>query len=260
VSVIKAMVLRTAGTNCDYETAYALETAGAVAERVHVNRVAEAPALLDEYAILAVPGGFSYGDDVAAGRILAVELIARLGDALRKFVERGGLVLGICNGFQVLVKTGLLPGEDVGANAATLTDNDCHRFYDGWVYLRCLPSKSLFTLGTNQIVRLPVAHAEGKFVTGDKQALDNILGGGQIVMQYCDANGAPATEFPANPNGSDLAIAGLSDHTGQVLGMMPHPERYIFGRQGPDWTRDEQVREHGDGLDIFKNAVTAAQG
>jgi len=259
VSIINAMVLRTAGTNCDAETAYALETAGAVAKRVHVNRVAEKPAELDGYAILAIPGGFSYGDDVAAGRILAVELTARLGDALRRFVERGGLVIGICNGFQVLVKTGLLPGSGLAAGSATLTDNDCRRFYDGWVRLLCLPSRSLFTLGTNQVIRLPVAHGEGRFVARDRDTLDAIAARGLVAMQYCDAGGAAAREFPANPNGSDLAIAGLSDHTGQVLGMMPHPERFVFGRQGPDWTRAETPPDQGDGLAIFRNAVAAAR-
>ena len=260
MSTIKALVLRTAGTNCDYETVYALETAGAVAERVHVNRLAENSGLLGEYAILAVPGGFSYGDDVAAGKVLAVELISRLGDSLRKFVERGGLVIGICNGFQVLVKTGLLPGADLGIGAATLTDNDCRRFYDGWVYLKCLPSKSLFTLGTGEVIRLPVAHAEGRFVTRDKQTLDVISTGGQVALQYCDANGAATQEFPMNPNGSELAIAGICDDTGQVLGLMPHPERFIAGHQGPDWTRFNQCPETGDGLAIFSNAVKAARG
>jgi phosphoribosylformylglycinamidine synthase len=259
VSIVNALVLRTAGTNCDHETAYALETAGAAARRVHVNRVAEDPTHLDECAILALPGGFSYGDDVAAGKVLAVELTARLGDALRRFVERGGLVIGICNGFQVLVKTGLLPGGDLGPGAATLTDNDCRRFYDGWVTLRCLPSRSLFTLGTNQLIRLPVAHGEGKFVTRNRETLDAIAARGLVALQYCDAGGAAAGAFPANPNGSQLAIAGLSDQTGQVLGLMPHPERFVFGRQGPDWTRAEAPSDQGDGLAIFRNAVAAAR-
>ncbi len=259
MSTTKAMVLRTAGTNCDYETVYALETAGATAERVHINRLAEKPAMLDEYAILAVPGGFSYGDDVAAGRILAAEMIARLGDAVRKFVEKNGLVIGICNGFQVLVKTGLLPGAGLGSGAITLTDNGRQRYYDGWVCLRCLPSRSLFTLGRNEVIRLPVAHAEGKFVTNNKKTLDAIAAGGQVAMQYCDPDGRATGEFPANPNGSLLSIAAISDDTGQILGMMPHPERYIFGRQGPDWTRNEHPPEHGDGLDLFRNAVLAAR-
>ncbi len=259
MSIVKAMVLRTAGTNCDRETVYALETAGAAADRVHVNRVAEAPDLLDKYGILAVPGGFSYGDDVSAGRILAVELIARLGDGLRKFVNRGGLIIGICNGFQVLVKTGLLPGESLGIGAASLTDNNCRRFYDGWVSLRCLPSRSLFTLGGNEIIRLPVAHAEGKFVTRDKEVLDSIVSSGQVAMQYLDSEGKATDKFPANPNGSELAIAAITDQTGQVLGMMPHPERFITGRQGPSWTRLDEVPEAGDGLAIFQNAVQAAK-
>jgi phosphoribosylformylglycinamidine synthase len=241
------------------ETAYALETAGAVARRVHVNRVAEKPGELDECAVLAIPGGFSYGDDVAAGKILAVEITARLGDAMRKFVERGGLIIGICNGFQVLVKTGLLPGGSLPAGSATLTDNNCRRFYDGWVHLLCLPSRSLFTLGTNQVIRLPVAHGEGKFVARDRETLDALAAKGQVALQYCDPSGAVTRSFPANPNGSDLAIAGLSDNTGQVLGLMPHPERFVFGRQGPDWTRADAPPDQGDGLAIFRNAVAAAQ-
>lgn len=259
MTVPKAMILRTAGTNCDHETAYALETAGALTERVHVNRLADGSAKLDGYKILAIPGGFSYGDDVAAGKILAVEIIARLGEAARKFVERGGLVIGICNGFQVLVKTGLLPGKTFDIGAATLTDNDCRRFYDNWVHLKLLPSKSLWTLGNGQVIRLPVAHGEGKFATRDKETLDRISTGGQVALQYCDANGDEIHTFPANPNGSELAIAGISDETGQVLGLMPHPERFIFGRQGPDWTRHEPPPEWGDGLRLFKNAVAAVK-
>jgi phosphoribosylformylglycinamidine synthase I len=260
VSTIKSLVLRTAGTNCDVETAYALETAGATAERVHVNRLAEGAVRLDDYRILALPGGFSYGDDVAAGKVLAVEIIARLGEAVRKFVEKGGLVIGICNGFQVLVKTGLLPGTDFETGAATLTDNDCRRFYDNWVSLKLLPSRSLWTLGTGQVIRLPVAHGEGKFAVCDKETLDRITIGGQVALQYCDAAGEAAESFPANPNGAELSIAGVSDETGQVLGLMPHPERFIFGRQGPDWTRAESAPEWGDGLRLFKNAVAAAKG
>jgi len=260
MTVPKALILRTAGTNCDVETAYALETAGAVSDRVHVNRLAEGSVRLDPYAVLAIPGGFSYGDDVAAGKILAVELIARLGEALRRFVEKGGLVIGICNGFQVLVKTGLLPGASYPAGAATLTDNDSRRFYDNWVHLRLLPSRSLWTLGIGQVIRLPVAHGEGKFVARDKEVLDRIAAGAQVALQYCDAGGAAAESFPANPNGSELSIAGLADETGQVLGLMPHPERYVFGRQSPDWTRAESAPEWGDGLRLFKNAVAAAKG
>jgi phosphoribosylformylglycinamidine synthase len=259
VTVPRSLVLRVAGTNCDVETAYALETAGASAERVHVNRIAEKSARLSEYAILAIPGGFSYGDDVAAGKILAVELTARLGDALRMFVDRGGLVIGICNGFQVLIKTGLLPGSDYEPGAATLTDNDGRRFYDHWVHLRLLPSRSLWTLGTGQIVRLPVAHGEGRFVARDVQALDRIAGSAQISLQYCDPEGKAAKEFPANPNGSQLSVAGISDPSGQVLGLMPHPERFVFGRQGPDWTRSDAAPEWGDGLQLFRNAVEAAR-
>jgi len=255
----RTLVLRAAGSNCDRETGRAFELAGAFAELVHVNRLVDGSKKLANYQILAVPGGFTYGDDVAAGKVLAIELVQHLGDALAEFVGRGGLVIGICNGFQVLVKTGLLPGAEYGsgadrAAAATLTFNDSQKFEDRWVTL--LPGgRSVWTEGLFTPIRLPVAHGEGKFVARTEEILERMEGAGQVAFRYLGADVAPADgAYPANPNGSARDIAGVTDSTGRILGLMPHPERYVHSWQGPSWTREPEKRE-GDGLAIFRAAV-----
>jgi phosphoribosylformylglycinamidine synthase len=251
---VKAVVLRAAGINCDLETEYALELAGAEAKRVHINRLIEDKDLLDEYQILVVPGGFSYGDDVAAGRILANQIIHHLTDALRKFVDDGKLVLGICNGFQVLVKTGLLPGNggNGGQGAATITYNDSGKFEDRWVYLEPQTDRCVFVEAGKRIY-LPVAHGEGKVVTKDEETLEQLKSQGHVAFKYVDKNGAEG-DYPVNPNGSTDAIAGLTDSTGRVMGLMPHPERYVRKTQHPHWSRLKDTNG-GDGMTIFTNAV-----
>jgi phosphoribosylformylglycinamidine synthase len=251
---VKAVVLRAAGINCDLETEYALELAGAEAERVHINRLIEDKGLLDEYQILVVPGGFSYGDDVAAGRILANQIIHHLTDALHKFVDDGKLVLGICNGFQVLVKTGLLPGNggNGGQGAATITYNDSGKFEDRWVYLEPQTDRCVFVEAGRRIY-LPVAHGEGKVVTKDEETLEQLKSEGHVAFKYVDKNGDEG-EYPVNPNGSTDAIAGLTDSTGRVMGLMPHPERYVRKTQHPHWSRLKDANG-GDGMTIFNNAV-----
>ncbi len=244
----KAMVLRAAGTNCDKESRYALELAGFEAQKVHVFRVMESPALLDGYQLLMIPGGFSYGDDVAAGKILANQMIHHLSDVLNKFVADGKLVLGVCNGFQVLLKSGLLPwggADPVEANRdATLTWNDCGTFVDRWVGLRADSDKCVF-LTEGEKISLPIAHGEGKFVTSDKSVLNRIRGGGQAAFRYDGGN----------PNGSIDDIAGICDPTGRILGLMPHPERFVDPTQHPAWTRRGRDFADADGLGIFKNAA-----
>ena len=253
----RILILRAPGTNCDLETAHAFERAGGRPERVHVNRVLEAPRLLGDYQILCLPGGFSYGDDVAAGRVLGNQIRHHLADCLDQFKADGKLILGICNGFQVLIKSGvLLP--DKPRPAATLTWNDSGKFEDRWVYLRTAGSKSIFFDGI-QSLYLPVAHAEGKFVTRDGSVLAELDSGGQIVLRYSssdDANGQSAEplSYPANPNGSVANIAGVCDATGRVCGLMPHPERHIEFTQHPRWTRQPPAAA-GDGLRVFENAV-----
>lgn len=249
------LVLRTAGTNCDCETQYAFELAGAATQRVHVNELRARPESLAQYNILVIPGGFSYGDDLGAGKVLANELLTFLREPIRRFLDDGKLILGICNGFQVLVKTGLLPGLDPARQQATLTGNDSNRFEDRWVHLKPCRSRCVFTAGCDEAALwyLPVAHAEGKFVTDNEETLARIENGGQVVFRYVTASGEFGG-YPADPNGSTAHIAGICDPTGRILGLMPHPERHVLGTQHPQWTR-RGARKEGDGLQLFRSAV-----
>lgn len=262
----RVLVLRAPGTNCDEETAFAFERAGGVPTRVHVNRLLEKTALVDEFQVVCFPGGFSYGDDVAAGRILGSILRHHLGPALSRFRDRGGLILGICNGFQILIKSGLLldhAPEDVPP--ATLTWNAHGRYEDRWVHLAVEKSRAVFFAGIERMF-LPIAHAEGRFVARDPQALAALEEAGQVALRYASApdGAAPATSsshllpFPENPNGSLANIAALCDTTGRVCGLMPHPERHLTRTQHPSWTRftaPDEVDRPGDGLKVFQNAV-----
>ncbi len=256
----RAIVLRAPGTNCDEETAAAWERAGAVAETWHVGRLVESPGSLDAFQILTLPGGFSYGDDLGAGRILATRLGTVLGDSLRRFHDRGGLVLGICNGFQVLVRAGLLPGT-VRSGRATLARNDSGRFEARWVRLATRPGLCPFiSADSPPTIELPVAHGEGRFVPGSPDALDAIDRAGQIVLKYADHEGRPTETYPENPNGSARAVAGVCDPTGRIFGLMPHPERFVEPWHHPRWTRSEALPEGSvDGLSIFTAAVRALQ-
>ena len=255
----KAIILRTAGTNCDYETRYALEKAGADVDLVHVNQLVKDKGLLSSYHIFVLPGGFTYGDDIAAGKVLANQLRHHLLDELTRFVDDGKLVIGICNGFQVLIKMGLLPGRNGTQPSSneyrqefTLTYNDSNKFEDRWVYLKSFSDKSVF-IDNDCMLYVPIAHAEGKFVAGNGGELENLGKSGQIIFKYVDKDGNIAN-YPWNPNGSLENIAGICDSTGRVLGMMPHPERYIEPTQHPRWTR-EGLKAKGDGIAIFRNAV-----
>jgi len=250
----RVLILRAPGTNCDLETAFAFATAGAIPERVHVQALREQPQLADEYQILCVPGGFSYGDDIAAGRILASQIQLFLADCLQAFAERGKLILGICNGFQVLLRTGLLIPHADGRPLATLTGNDSERFEDRWVPLRVDGRKCPLLSGIESL-ELPVAHAEGKFVTRDREVLSRLEAAGQLVLRYGrDGKTSPA-DYPHNPNGSLADAAGLCDATGRILGLMPHPERHIDPTHHPAWTRQPSLPESGAGLKLFTNAV-----
>ena len=253
----RVLVLRAPGTNCDAETAEAWRRAGARPETWHVGRIIEAPETLDAFQILTLPGGFSYGDDLGAGRILATRISTGFGDALRRFHDRGGLILGICNGFQVLVKAGLLPGPAL-AGRATLTFNDSGHFESRWAHLVPTPGLSPF-VSFRDPIELPVAHGEGKLVFANPAALSDLMNTGQVVLRFATADGVPATSYPANPNGSAGAVAGVCDPTGRIFGLMPHPERHVDPLHHPRWTRLGLARE-GDGLRIFRDAVTALAG
>jgi phosphoribosylformylglycinamidine synthase len=246
----KVCVLRSAGTNCDQETAAAFSLAGASAELLHINRLVSNKRTLDDFGILALPGGFSYGDDIASGKIFANELRFKLVDSLRKFIAAGKLIIGICNGFQILVKSGLLPGDANFSQTTSLIINDSGKFESRWVYLKPT-GHCVWTEGLKKLIYLPVAHGEGKFVVSDKQVLNRLKINNQIVFQYSDAAGNFAG-YPDNPNGSVESIAGICDETGRVFGLMPHPERHIFGAQHP---RKDEFKNGVDGLQIFKNGV-----
>ena len=248
----KVCVLRSAGTNCDQETAAAFALAGAEPEFLHINRLVNGARTLNDFHILALPGGFSYGDDIASGKIFANELRFKLVDSLTKFIADGKLIIGICNGFQILVKSGLLPISIKLKQDTSLIINDSGKFEARWVYLlpggRCVWTKDL-----KKIIYLPVAHGEGKFLVQDKSVLKRLKINRQIVFQYCDAQGK-LSGYPDNPNGSIENIAGITDRTGRILGLMPHPERHVFSAQHPrNW--DLKSKHEGDGLQIFRNGV-----
>jgi phosphoribosylformylglycinamidine synthase len=256
----KVAIIRTAGTNCDFETKKAFELAGAHAERVHINQFINHTRKLPEYEILAVPGGFSYGDDIASGKILANEIKNKLGEQIAKFAMDGKPIIGICNGFQILVKMGLLPDTKLFKQTSTLTFNDSDKFECRWINLKAekrekgkeKKANCLWTKNLPEIIQLPVAHGEGKFVAGDKKILDELEKSGQVVFRYVSPDGK-LTGYPYNPNGATNNIAGICNKEGNVFGLMPHPERFVYKWQHP--SRLGADDDFGWGLQIFKNAV-----
>ncbi len=255
---VKTLVLRTAGTNCDQETAFAFKSCGAEVDLGHINQLVQGKLKLEEYHILAIPGGFTYGDDIESGRILANELRFKLRKDLQKFIQDGKLMIGICNGFQVMVKAGILPGdenqEDNFKQKATLTNNDSAKFEDRWVHLRG-EKKSVWTEEMADIIYLPVAHGEGKFIPQDESLLNQLKDKGQVAFRYTTADGRKPV-YPENPNGSIDDIAGITDPTGRILGLMPHPERHFLFMQHPQWTRLKKKGKFGDGARIFENGIS----
>ena len=251
---VKVIVIRTAGTNCNEETAFAFSRLGAHVEQVHINALISGAQELSDYHILVLPGGFSYGDDIASGRILANELRLKLAEDIKQFIREGKLIIGICNGLQILVKAGILPGLGwkVGQEA-TLFYNDSAKFEARWVHLK-VESRCVWTRGMSGQIYLPVAHGEGKFIPREKEVLDTLVSRGQIVLRYCALDGGKPV-YPDNPNGSIDDIAGITDTTGRVLGLMPHPERHFLFEQHPFWTRLTKTGEFGDGAKIFENGI-----
>ena len=252
--MVRTIVLRAPGTNCDAETVFAFEQAGSDVDLVHVNRLINRERRLADYRIMVVPGGFTYGDDIAAGKVLANELQLKLGEDIRRFFEAGGLILGICNGFQVLVKAGFLPDpHGDGHSQVTLAANDSGKFECRWVNLSVnTDSPCVFTSGMESMY-IPVAHGEGKFV-----AAAEILPDINVVVRYADKQGDIDAGYPHNPNGSVDNIAGICDSSGRIFALMPHPERHIRGTQHPKWTR-LGAKPYGDGFPVFRNAVRWVQ-
>lgn len=257
---VNVAILRTDGTNCDQETYFAFKLAGGSPEMVHVNDLFNKRQILQKFQILVLPGGFSYGDDILSGKILAIELLYRFNEEIKSFIKDGKLILGICNGFQMLVRMGLLPGGGGAAEKATLIFNDSAHFECRWIRLRIEESPSIFTYGLEgRFIELPVAHGEGKFVARNQKILDSIENQKLVSFRFAHADGGVATDYPANPNGSIHAIAGISNASGTILGLMPHPERYVKFTQHPNWTRQRPWMKKGDGLMIFQNAIDYAR-
>jgi phosphoribosylformylglycinamidine synthase subunit PurQ / glutaminase len=248
----RALILRAPGTNCDLETAYAFELAGAETSLVHMNQMIAGVASLRDFSIFVVPGGFSYGDDLGAGKVMANELEQRLHEQVVEFVNRGGVALGICNGFQVLVRAGLLPAP-FGGQRVSLLPNSSGRFECRWVHLRVSgDNPCVFTRGMSAL-DLAVAHGEGRLYVPE-EAVPQLV----PVLHYAAPDGAEPV-YPADPNGSFRHIAGICDASGRIFGLMPHPERFVRASQHPRWGATEQREGPGDGLMFFTNAVRYAR-
>ncbi|SDE37753.1 phosphoribosylformylglycinamidine synthase subunit PurQ [Desulfuromonas thiophila] len=264
---VRTLVIAGNGTNCEREVANACLLAGAeVADIVHIARLLAGEVRLDDYHFLNFAGGFLDGDDLGSAKAGVNRLQhARvagtpetLADQIRRFVAAGKLVMGVCNGFQLMVKMGLLPALDgnIQQQTASLTFNDGGRFEDRWVYLRVDPaSPCIFTRGLEGLY-LPVRHGEGKFVVRDAAVLQAIEAQHLAVLQYSDERyQAPVMDYPRNPNGSVAAIAGVCDPTGRLFGLMPHPEAYVHRTHHPRWTRENDLPEEGMGLWLYQNAI-----
>jgi len=253
----RVVVLRAAGTNCHQETAFALRRAGGDVHLIHINEFLRGKKSLSDYTMLVIPGGFSYGDDVASGKILANQLRYRLGSSLKSFVKEGKLILGICNGFQALVKCGLLPGYDAleYEPLLTLADNALGKFECRWVYLQPSSAACVFINDLPEVFALPVAHAEGRVIAKFQNVLDRLNQKDQVVFRYVDESGRARRGYPYNPNGSSDDIAAICNPAGTVMGMMPHPERFISRYHHPSWSW-MRLHEEGIGMMIFRNAIS----
>jgi phosphoribosylformylglycinamidine synthase len=260
---MKTCIIRVGGTNCDAETKRSFEDLGVRAEIIHLNEIVKEDNIL-EYDVLVFPGGFSFGDYVRAGAILGKGISAKLGKSLKAFVDEGKPVLGICNGFQVLVEAGFLPSFDGISQypEAALATNVPIGYRCRWVYLKHENSGNcIFTrkIPKGKVLRMPVAHGEGRFMFPkdvEDRCLEKLVENDQLVLRYCDEEGRGAGgKYPYNPNGSFYGIAGICSPNGTVFGLMPHPERAFYGWQQPDWTRNGKPTEYGDGKIIFESIV-----
>jgi phosphoribosylformylglycinamidine synthase subunit PurQ / glutaminase len=251
----RALILLATGTNRDLDVSSALELAGAAPEIVPLNDLRERKRNFRDYQLLVLPGGFSYADALGAGKLLALEMQTYFSQEIQEFVSRKKPVIGICNGFQALVKAGILPQAPAipGKTQATLTFNQKGRFECRWVTLRATSQKSIWTRGLAEKIHCPIAHGEGNFVTASPEILSSLQDNDQIAFTYSAEDGSEAHgDYPFNPNGSQLDIAGVCNPDGNVLGLMPHPENHIYAYQHPRRTRGESW---GSGLPLFRNGV-----
>ncbi|MBI2039767.1 phosphoribosylformylglycinamidine synthase I [Candidatus Microgenomates bacterium] len=253
---VNVCILQSDGTNCDNELFYAFKKFGGSPQFVHVNELRNKSKTLKDFHILALPGGFSYGDDVASGKIWAIELVSFLREEIENFRKRGGLIIGICNGFQVLIRTGLLPFGNLGKMDATLAANSSGHFECRWVRIKSNKSNCVFLKENNQVGWFSVNHGEGKFFSSPgiiKKIEDENL----VTFRYVDEQGNPTQKYPENPNGSLNAIAGVTDPSGRVLGLMPHPEKFVDVTQYPNWRREKIIKPHG--AFIFEDMIKFAK-
>ncbi|UCB46936.1 MAG: phosphoribosylformylglycinamidine synthase subunit PurQ [Spirochaetota bacterium] len=262
-----ALILTGYGINCDYESLTACRIAGFSARRIHLNDLLEETSMIFQSKLVVFPGGFSFGDDLGSGVAFSAKIrysFSGLFDILMEYVEKGGLILGVCNGFQILIHLGMLPasGMKYGEKEATLAPNREGYYVDRWVYLKAeRESQNVFTRGLD-ILKLPVRHSEGRFIPRDETILRRIERNRQVCLRYCDEDGNPTQAFPLNPNSSVNSIAGVCDPSGRVFGLMPHPEAATSFYHYPDWTkrREKLIREGasfsdaGEGALLFKNA------
>ncbi len=260
----KTFILSGYGFNCEEETKTAFELADGNADIIHINDWITNKTIIEDYQIFAVPGGFSYGDDTGSGNAMANKIRNHCGDELLRFISEDKLILGICNGFQVLVNLGLLPAlnNEYGKRSVALLHNTSARYVNRWLNVKTTSDKCVFTKNISRMF-IPVAHGEGNFFA-EEETLLHLKNNEQIVLQYICEDGSSANEeFPFNPNGSMNDIAGICDATGRVFGLMPHPERGMFFTQRPDWTllkekfkrEKKELPEYSDGMEIFNNAV-----
>ncbi|HXV75149.1 MAG TPA: phosphoribosylformylglycinamidine synthase subunit PurQ [Candidatus Polarisedimenticolaceae bacterium] len=262
---VRVLVLTGLGLNCEAETELGFRLAGATTERVHLLDLLDAGRgkRLVDFQLLAFVGGFAFGDHLGAGFVLANKIRWRLYDELLRFIESGGLAIGICNGFQTMVRLGLLPGldGDYRTPCAALVPNERLGYRDAWVRLGFDPSSPcVWTTGLTTM-EMPARHGEGKFVTASPALLERLEDGGQIAARYVDDDGRPTERWPDNPNGSPRAVAGICDPSGRIFGLMPHPDAYLYPFHHPNWlrrAREGTLPAEGEGLAIFRNGVDAA--
>lgn len=254
---VNVCILRSDGTNCDNELFYAFKKYGGNPEFVHVNELRSKQKSLKDFQILALPGGFSYGDDIASGKILAIELVSFLREEMEKFRESGGIIVGICNGFQTLIRTGLLPFGNLGTMEATLAANESGHFECRWIQLKLEKSQCVFLKDSYEVGYYSVNHGEGRFFA-QPEVTKKIEKENLVVFRYVDQTGQPTQQYPENPNGSLNAIAGISDPSGRVLGLMPHPEKFVDITQYPNWRREKITKPHG--AFIFEDMIQFVKG